>query len=312
MIITEGVTKYFGRFQALKNISFRIEKGEIVGLLGQNGAGKTTLMRLITSYLLPSSGRIVVGGTDLRKDSLTARRKIGYLPEVPPLYPSMTVRDYLSYAAELKDIPVRQLRLCVDRALEECQIKDVQQQEIGVLSRGYRQRVGLAQAIINDPQVLILDEPTNGLDPVQVQQVRGLIKNLEHKRTVILSTHILSEIEEIAKRVMIIKSGEMMADEPLISLLQNKQTTKRLFVKIRGYGPLIDYAIRGTKNMKLIQIVSEETLHEVELEMEQDTLHYNELIENILKANGQILEMYEDKLHLEDVFLKLVSPAGPR
>ena len=224
MITVENVTKYFGSFQALKDVSFEINKGEIVGFLGQNGAGKTTLMRILTSYLPASSGTVIIDGDDIAKNSLTIRQKIGYLPETPPLYPNMTVKDYLKFAAEIKDIPVKQQRRQLDKVLEECQIDNVKTKTIATLSKGYKQRVGIAQAIIHEPKLLILDEPTSGLDPIQILQVRNLIKNLRNERTVLLSTHILCEIEQIAQRVLIIKSGQIIVDESLEVLLKTKST----------------------------------------------------------------------------------------
>jgi len=220
MIKTQGVTKYFGDFQAVKDVSFEIPKGEIVGFLGQNGAGKTTLMRILTSYLPASSGAVFIDGEDVAGHSLSIRRKIGYLPETPPLYTNMTVKDYLKFAAEIKDVPVKQQRSRLDKVLEECQLADVQGKVIGTLSKGYRQRVGIAQAIIHAPKILILDEPTSGLDPIQILQVRALIKNLRNERTVLLSTHILSEIEQIAQRVLIIRQGQIIVDDALVALLQ--------------------------------------------------------------------------------------------
>jgi len=223
MISTKNVTKYFSGFQALKGVSFEINRGEIVGFLGQNGAGKTTLMRILTSYLPATSGEVKIGGNDVVKNSLAVRKKIGYLPETPPLYSNMTVKDYLKFAAQMKDVPGRQQHKQIDRVSEECNIGDVKNKTIGNLSKGYRQRVGIAQAIINEPEVLILDEPTSGLDPVQNLQVRKLIKSLRHERTVILSTHILSEIEQIAQRVLIIKSGQIIVDELLDQLLKSQK-----------------------------------------------------------------------------------------
>lgn len=224
MILTHNISKYFGQTQALKNISFEITKGEIVGFLGPNGAGKTTLMRILTAFLPATSGRASVCGYDVAKSSLEVRRKVGYLSETPPLYQDMTVRDYLKFAARLKDVESRQIFKQIDKAVEECRLEGIQNKMIGTLSKGYKQRVGIAQAIINDPQILILDEPTEGLDPLQILQVRNLIKGLEHKRTVILSTHILSEIEQIAKRVIILKAGKIVADELLENLLKDSET----------------------------------------------------------------------------------------
>lgn len=203
----------------LKDVSFEINKGEIVGFLGQNGAGKTTIMRILTSYLPATSGEVIIDGQVVSKNSLAIRKKIGYLPETPPLYSNMTVRDYLKFAAQLKNVPAKQQRVQIDKVIGLCNLESVQRKTIDILSRGYKQRVGIAQAIINDPQVLILDEPTIGLDPVQIIQVRNLIKSLEYERTVILSTHILSEIQQIAQRVLIIKSGEIIVNETLGNLL---------------------------------------------------------------------------------------------
>ncbi len=223
MIRTEKLNKYFGGTQALKDVSFEIQKGEIVGFLGRNGAGKTTLMRILTSYLPASSGNCMIDGKDVFKHSLAVRQKIGYLPENPPLYPNMTVREYVRFAAQLKDVPAKRISAQVEKVLNQCYLRNVARKTISILSKGYQQRVGIAQAIVNDPQILILDEPTNGLDPVQIQRVRELIKNLEEERTVIISTHILSEIEQIAERVLIIKDGAIVADDTLSNLLCDEQ-----------------------------------------------------------------------------------------
>jgi ABC-2 type transport system ATP-binding protein len=219
MIITKNLSKNFGSFQALSDVSFEINKGEIVGFLGRNGAGKTTLMRILTSFLPASSGTVLIDGDDVAKDSLITRQKIGYLPETPPLYLNMTVKDYLKFAAEIKGIPAKNRRRQFDSVMAECQLEHMASKTIGTLSKGYKQRVGIAQAIIHEPKLLILDEPTSGLDPIQNLQVRNLIKNLKDQRTVIISTHILSEIEHIAQRVLMIKSGEIIVDESLHSLM---------------------------------------------------------------------------------------------
>jgi len=223
MIRTENITKFFGNVQALKGVSFEIKKGEIVGFLGRNGAGKTTLMRILTSYLPSSSGRAFVEGMDVAKKSLAVRQKIGYLPETPPLYPNMTARDYLAFAARLKNVPSSKIKPQVEKVLNECYLRNVADKPMATISKGYQQRVGIAQAIINDPAILILDEPTNGLDPVQIQRVRELIKNLERERTIIISTHILSEIEQIAKRVLIIRDGAIITDNTIDHLLIDDQ-----------------------------------------------------------------------------------------
>lgn len=232
MIIAQNISKYFGPYCALKDISFKIQPGELVGFLGPNGAGKTTLMRILTCYLPPTKGKASIANHDVVNESILARRKIGYLPETPPLYPDMTVRGYLKFAAQLKDIEPRQLHSKIDKVLEECSLTKVQTQTIATLSKGYKQRVGLAQATIHDPEVLILDEPTSGLDPLQIQQVRESIKSLEHKRTVIVSTHILSEIELIVQRIIIVKGGQIVADQKLSELRQIAPSLEEAFLKL--------------------------------------------------------------------------------
>ena len=226
MITTKNVSKNFGSFQAIKDVSFSIRHGEIVGFIGQNGAGKTTLMRILTSYYRASSGAVLIGGEDVAKNSIAARKKIGYLPETPPLYLNMTVRDYLNFAAEIKGVAANDRRHRLLTVLDECHLAEVPHKIIGTLSKGYKQRVGIAQAIIHEPEILILDEPTSGLDPIQNLQLRELIKGLKDRRTVILSTHILSEIEQIAQRVLIIKAGELIVDQSLEALLKSHTTDR--------------------------------------------------------------------------------------
>ena len=236
MIEVHKVTKNFGFSPVLKDVSFKINHGEIVGVLGQNGAGKTTLMRLLTSYLSPTSGEIYVFGKDIQKYPSAILKRIGYLPEVAPLYPQMTVKAYLKFAAQLKSVPFRQQRLEVARVLEACDLHAVRNKTIGILSKGYKQRIGIAQAILNNPEILILDEPTSGLDPIQILQVRKLIRNFDKKCTVILSTHILFEIEQLAQRVIIIKQGEVAADDSLSGLKKNFEgfSLEDVFLKIHG------------------------------------------------------------------------------
>lgn len=226
MIIVDNVVKDFGSFQALDHVSFEINQGDIVGFLGKNGAGKTTLMRILTGFLAPSSGKVIIDGDNIAKHSLTIRQKIGYLPETPPLYNNMTVQSYLKFAAQIKGVAANKQRFQLAKVLKECQLEQVKNKTISTLSKGYKQRVGIAQAIIHEPKLLILDEPTNGLDPMQVEQVLALIKNQRQQRTVLLSTHNLTEIEQIAHRVLIIKSGSIIIDESLEDLLKEKSINK--------------------------------------------------------------------------------------
>ena len=222
ILTVEHISKSFGALQAVDNVSFEINQGDIVGFLGKNGAGKSTLMRIITAFLAPSAGRVFIDGDDITKHSLTIRQKIGYLPETPPLYNNMTVLQYVKFAAEIKGVSSKNQKFQIEKTLEECQLAHVKHKIISTLSKGYKQRVGIAQAIIHEPKLLILDEPTSGLDPMQVQQVLALINQQREQRTVLLSTHTLPEIEKIAQRILMIKSGQLIIDAPLDTLLKGK------------------------------------------------------------------------------------------
>jgi ABC-2 type transport system ATP-binding protein len=228
MLIVEQISKNFGSFQALEQVSFEMNKGDIVGLLGKNGAGKTTLMRILTSFISASSGTVTIDGDDITKHSLSIREKIGYLPEKPPLYADMTVQYYLNFAAEIKGVAKNKRKLQLTKVLQECDLEQVKHKTIATLSKGYKQRVGIAQAIIHEPKLLILDEPTSGLDPMQIQQVLALIKNQRDQRTVLLSTHTLTEIEQVAQRVIMIKSGRIVLDDHLDILLKSTDTDQSL------------------------------------------------------------------------------------
>lgn len=304
MILVKNVVKNFGKVNVLKNISFEVSKGEIIGFLGQNGAGKTTLMRLLTSYLPFTSGEILIDGEDVRKKSLLIRKKIGYLPENPPLYPHMNVKDYLKFAAQLKGISVKQQSYQISRVMEICNIEDVANRGISLLSKGYKQRIGIAQAIIHEPELLIFDEPFNGLDPTQIIQVRDLIKNLESKRTVILSTHILSEIEQIVKRTLIIRQGEIVVDNDLKNLIRPGDGEGKVRLIARGDRDALSQAIKETNSLKMIDVRSQENKYHYNLQKTSDLKNYNELVENIINAGGEILELKDIKFTLEDVFLK--------
>jgi ABC-2 type transport system ATP-binding protein len=235
LIEVTGLSKRYGEVLAVRDVSFKVASGEVVGFLGPNGAGKTTTMRMLTGFLPPSSGRIAVAHHDLANEPMEARRAIGYLPEVPPLYPEMRVADYVSYTAALRDVPRAERRVKVERALQICGLADVSRRVIGTLSKGYRQRVGLAQAVVHEPAVLVLDEPTAGLDPVQIREIRNLIRTLadEQGRTVVLSTHILAEVEQICRRVILISRGRVRLDGSLD--------------EVRGQGSLEEAFLRGAE-----------------------------------------------------------------
>ncbi len=237
MIEACGLSKRYGDMIAVNDVSFSIGRGEVVGFLGPNGAGKTTTMRMLTGFLPPTDGTAEIAGHDIFAAPLEARRAIGYLPEVPPLYPEMTVGAYLNYVARIKDVPRSARATRVERAAERCGLKDVRRRVIGTLSKGFRQRVGLAQAIVHDPAVLVLDEPTVGLDPLQVREIRGLIAELaapgqgDVQHAVVLSTHVLPEVEAICRRVILMHEGTKIVDSPLEELTAGGQTLDEVFAR---------------------------------------------------------------------------------
>src|ERR1700759_657755 len=236
MIKVEGLTKRYARNVAVNNISFEVGKGEIVGFLGKNGAGKTTTMRVLTCFLPPTSGKANVAGFDVVEQSLEVKKRIGYLPETPPLYPEMEVADYLSFVAKLKGIPSADVRGRVDEVCERTSLGGVKNTIIGKLSKGYRQRVGIAQAIIHNPPVLILDEPTSGLDPQQQREARQLIASLGGDHTIILSTHILSEVEQSCSKVIIINAGEIIAVDSVANLHHRRRGGEMVSIQVKGAG----------------------------------------------------------------------------
>ena len=247
MVCLSHLTKKYGAFIAVDDLSVDVREGEVLGLLGPNGAGKTTTMRMATGFLPPSSGRVRIAGDDLYDRPIRAKRKIGYLPEQPPLYPDMTVRRYLAFVAALKDVPAARTKSAVTLALDRARVADVADRRIATLSKGYRQRVGLAQAIVHEPQVLVLDEPTSSLDPQQRTEVRQLILDLKGRHTVILSTHILPEVSEVADRVVIINRGKVMAvDTPanLAGRLRARETVRLEIGAATGAGRISVETVR--------------------------------------------------------------------
>jgi ABC-2 type transport system ATP-binding protein len=237
VIEARDITKRYGDFLAVDHVSFTAGAGEVVGFLGPNGAGKTTTMRILTGFLPATDGIAKIDGHDIFEDPLAARRAVGYLPETPPLYPEMDVSGYLHYVAKIKDVPRKQRREAVERAMQRCGLTDVSRRVIGALSKGYRQRVGIAQAIVHNPAVLILDEPTVGLDPIQIREIRALIADLAAPRegapghTIVLSTHILAEVEAICRRVIIINRGKKVVDTSLAELTQDGTRLEDVFAR---------------------------------------------------------------------------------
>ena len=234
MISVKGVSKNFGGVKAVDNVSFEVRKGEILGFLGPNGAGKTTTMRILTCFLPPTEGTASVAGHDIFEEPLAVKRRIGYLPETPPLYPEMTVIDYLNFVARIKGLVGPRIKDRLENVVATCAVSDVREQLIGKLSKGYRQRVGLAQALVHDPEVLILDEPTAGFDPKQIIETRDLIKGLAGQHTIILSTHILPEVSMTCERVVIINKGRVVAEDTPEALVSRLQGSKVLSMTVDG------------------------------------------------------------------------------
>jgi ABC-2 type transport system ATP-binding protein len=231
MIKVEGLTKRYGDVTAIEDLSFCVEKGEIVGFLGPNGAGKTTTMRIVTGFLASTDGTVTVSGYDIFEKPIEAKKRIGYLPEQPPLYADMTVGGYLKFVSKIRGVPRSGRAEAIDRVVERCGLKDARKTIIGKLSKGYRQRVGLAQAMIHEPDVLILDEPTIGLDPKQIIEIRELVKALAGEQTIILSTHILPEVMMICQRCLIIDRGRIVADDSLAALTA-EESLESVFLKL--------------------------------------------------------------------------------
>lgn len=250
MIEARDLTKRYGELTAVDSVSFEIRRGEVVGFLGVNGAGKTTTMRMLTGFLPPTDGAAVIEGHDMFKDPIAARRAVGYLPETPPLYPEMDVVGYLSYVATLKDVARGARREAVERSLERCGLREVRRRVIGALSKGFRQRVGLAQAIIHEPPVLILDEPTIGLDPTQIREIRALIAELaaptegQTEQAVILSTHILPEVEAICRRVIMVHAGRKVVDGSVEALTAEYGSLDQMFARHTA-GDTLDATAEG-------------------------------------------------------------------
>lgn len=303
MIQLDRVSKYYGKFLAVDDLSFHIKKGEIVAFLGPNGAGKTTTMRILTGYLPPSFGEVRIHGVDMYDEPEKVKAEIGYLPEVPPLYPELTVEEYLSFVAQLKKVPADRVSARVEEALELTDLKERRNTLIRALSKGLKQRTGIAQAIINHPKVLILDEPTVGLDPQQVMDIRNLIKNLakDQKWTVLLSTHILAEAALICEKAIIINEGKIVAVDSIDELSKMTAGDMRIRVKVKKNMEEARQKLEKLEGIKSVLVDREE----LQLISEYDN---REQVARIL-ANSSfgLLEMVQVRDSLEDTFIKLIQ-----
>jgi ABC-2 type transport system ATP-binding protein len=308
MIDVEGLTKDYGLRRAIEDLSFHAEKGEILGFLGPNGAGKTTAMRILCGYMPPTSGRARVAGFDVVDQSLEVRRRVGYLPETVPLYPDMIVYDYLKFMADLRHLPDGEDR--VDDVLETVHMVDRADGYISNLSKGMRQRIGLAQALLHEPEVLILDEPTIGLDPAQIRDVRNLIRRIGEERTVLLSTHILSEAQQICDRVLIINKGRIVAEDTPEQLQSRLTGAQRVSLKVGGDGDGLEQVISEIPGVLRVHA---EVDGGIEFESSPGLDARPEVARALVKAGYDLLEMRPVGLSLEEIFLELTreEPAPP-
>ncbi len=306
MIQAENLTKYYGEVKALGGVSFHVEKGEVVGLLGPNGAGKTTAMKILTCFIPPTSGTASVAGHDIFQDPLAVKRCVGYLPEEPPVYTELTVDEYLDYAGRLKGLSGGGLKAARQRVLEKCGLADVAGRLIGNLSKGYRQRAGLAQALIHNPDVLILDEPTVGLDPVQIVEIRSLIRELAQEHTVVLSTHIMQEVDAVCRRVIVIGDGKILAVDTPENLKQKQQDgmSRRILLKVRRPGQsLVDrlLALDGVLDVE----PEADGAYRVESRLDQDLRE--EVARAAVESGAGLVELAGVAVSLEEVFLRLTT-----
>jgi ABC-2 type transport system ATP-binding protein len=317
MIRIEGLRKSFGTAEALRGVSFEVPRGQVVGFLGPNGAGKTTTMRILAGYLMPTAGRAAIAGIDVVSDPVAARQRIGYLPENNPLYEEMMVLDFLTFIAQVRGIPPGEQRAKIASAVERCGLSGVIGKDIGQLSKGFRQRVGLAQAIVHNPDLLILDEPTSGLDPNQIVEIRSLIKELGKEKTVILSTHILSEVQTTCSRVLIISDGKLVADDSPEHLTVGEGGSVHVVVTARNGTPLDAGNVRGW----LTSIPGVAGVENAEAEG-SGTLAFNlrykledprrALFEAAVKHDVVLLEVHRKHVSLEETFRRLtVAEAAP-
>ena len=306
MIEAKGLTKYYGSLAAIEDVTFQVKKGEILGFLGPNGAGKTTTLRILTSYLPATRGEARVAGYDVFRESLEVRRRVGYLPENVPLYNDMRVGEYLSYRAKMKEIPPRQREKRMDDVLEKCRIGDVRRRIIGQLSKGYKQRVGLAGALIHNPEVLILDEPTLGLDPNQIRGVRNLIKELGGKHTILLSTHILPEVEMVCQRVIIINKGKLAAmGSP--ETLRKEIRGAAINLEVKGEGKRIKDLLQQIEGVSRVTSATQRKgmIGKYRVECEKGKDLREEVFRAIVQGEGIIRQMDTETVSLEDIFVQL-------
>lgn len=314
MILVREIRKSFGRVQAVRGLGFEVEPGEVVGLLGPNGAGKSTTIRMISGYLTPDEGSVQIDGFDTQVDSLEARTRIGYLPESAPVYPEMSVCGYLDYRARLFGLARADRRRALGAAMERCRITDVAKRRVGVLSKGYKQRVGLASALLHDPPVLILDEPSNGLDPSQIRETRSLVKDLAEQRTMIVSSHILPEVERLATRLIVIAGGLKRADGDLGTLLA-RQSERTVIAEVHGDGRnlcALIVALRGVERAEPAQTTGDGWTRITVSCLPSAPDPRPEIARMAAREGLPLRELREERASIERLFLDLVESGGEK
>ena len=313
MIEVSNLTKKYGDHIAVDNLSFRVEKGQIYGFLGPNGAGKSTTMNIITGYLAATEGTVTIDGKDVQKDPEEAKRAIGYLPELPPLYVDMTVREYLEFVAELKKVPKKERQQQIEDVMGMTQITDMQQRLIKNLSKGYKQRVGLAQAILGYPEVIILDEPTVGLDPKQIIEIRDLIRKLGENHTVILSSHILSEVSAVCDHIMIIAHGKLVASDSPENLQKLMSGSMELSLEVKGSAAAVKAALQEIPQIDRIEENTEtpKDIAKLKVISKENADVREQVFYALAEAKLPILEMTHAEKSLEDIFLELTGDVAP-
>ena len=312
MIEVQHLTKRYGRVTAVDDVSFRVERGEILGFLGPNGAGKTTTMRILTGYIPATEGKAIVAGFDVFDQPIEAKRRTGYLPETPPLYPDMSVAEYLNFVASIKGVPANEKRQRIQQVMIKTRIDDMANRLCSKLSKGYRQRVGLAQSIIHNPDVLILDEPTAGLDPKQIIETRQLIKQLAGDHTIILSTHILPEVSQTCQRVVIINKGRVVAVDTPDNLTARLRGSETMYIQVDANGLDASGALRRVPGVtRVIESDRREPAVGYEVESERGHDVRRELARIVVSSGWGLLELRPMRISLEDIFLSLTTDEMP-
>jgi len=307
MIQAKGLTHYYGPYPAIQDVSFGVRKGEILGFLGPNGAGKTTTMRIITGFLPPSHGTVTLDGYDVVEQSLEARRRVGYLPETVPLYTDMSVSGYLKYMGTLRGMAPKTIKVRLSEVVDVCRLGDYRKTQIGKLSKGFRQRVGIAQAIIHEPQVLVLDEPTIGIDPIQVVETRRLIQDLGRDQTVVLSSHILPEVSMICDRVLIINEGRIVAEDTPKNLAEGLQGVDRLEVEIGGPAAQVLPVLKGIEGVADVTHVNNNGRHTYTIQAQAGKDLRDEISRAVISNGWSLRGLQMVGMSLEEIFLRLTT-----